>query len=247
MKNMTKQPIPNGLKADEELHPRLPGDPYQGEEINLERMSDMTWRIFRIMSEFIEGFQFLSQFSKEVTIFGSARTNPDDKWYKEAEKLGKMLAEEDYTVITGGGPGVMEAANKGANEVDPKKSVGINIELPGGQRENDYIVPSKAFHYFFTRKVMLAASAQSYVFFPGGFGTLDECFEMITLIQTGKMQPIPLILMGQEYWGGLVDWIKEQLLAEGRISDKDFEICRICNTAEEAMEYIRQSKERTIF
>ncbi|MBU1759176.1 LOG family protein, partial [Patescibacteria group bacterium] len=149
------------------------------EEIELSKMSDITWRIFRIMSEFVEGFQFLSQFSQEVTIFGSARTKKSDPWYKESEKMGRLLVEGGYTVITGGGPGVMEAANKGANEVDPKRSVGINIELPHGQRSNDYIVSSHAFHYFFTRKVMLAASAQSYVFFPGGFGTMDEFSEMI--------------------------------------------------------------------
>jgi len=228
---------------------RTPGnlEDHDHEEIELSKMSDITWRIFRIMSEFVEGFQFLSQFNQEVTIFGSARTDKKDPWYIEAEKLGKMLAEGGYTVITGGGPGIMEAANKGANEVDPERSVGINIELPHGQRSNDYIVSSHAFHYFFTRKVMLAASAQSYVFFPGGFGTMDEFFEMITLIQTEKMVDVPVVLMGKEHWAPLVDWIEKTLLAEGKIDQGDRDIFKVVDTAEEAMEIIKTSKERTIF
>ncbi len=228
-------------------YPRVPEGPPQSDEIDLKKMSDITWRIFRIMSEFIEGFQFLSRFSKEVTIFGSARTNPNDKWYKEAEKLGKLLVKNSYTVITGGGPGIMEAANKGAHSVNPDKSVGINIEIPAGQRRNDYVIKSKAFHYFFTRKVMLAASAQSYVFFPGGFGTMDEAFEMITLIQTGKMQPTPVIFMGSKYWGPLIDWIENTMLADGKISPKDRKLIRVVDTAEEAFKIIKKSKERTIF
>jgi len=226
---------------------RVPEGPEEQGEIDLKRMSDITWRIFRIMSEFVEGFQFLSSFNQEVTIFGSARTKPEDKWYQEGEKLGRILAENGYTVITGGGPGVMEAANKGAHSVDPKKSVGINIELPGGQRSNDYIIQSKAFHYFFTRKVMLAASAQSYIFFPGGFGTLDEAFEMITLIQTEKMQKMPVIMVGKEYWGPLFDWVKTTLLDEGRISQEDLDLIQIVDTAEEALEIIKTPKERTFF
>ena len=137
-------------------------------KIDLKRMSDITWRIFRIMAEFVEGFQFLSQFHKEVTIFGSARLDHANKWCKEAEKLGKLLAKNGYTVITGGGPAIMEAANKGAHNVDQSKSIGINIQLPSEQRTNPYVTKSKGFYYFFTRKVMLAASAQSYIFFPGG-------------------------------------------------------------------------------
>lgn len=227
---------------------RIPPAPPLGQEaIDLHKMSDITWRIFRIMSEFVEGFQFLSQFNQEVTIFGSTRSKPRDPWYQEAEKLGRLLAENGYTVITGGGPGIMEAANKGAHSVDPAKSVGINIEIPAGQRTNPYVVPSKAFHYFFTRKVMLAASAQSYVFFPGGFGTLDEAFEMITLIQTGKMMPVPVVFMSQEYWGPLMDWIDNSLLAQGKISSQDRKIFKVVDTAEEAMKIIRTSEERTIF
>ena len=235
------------IKGQEYPRVPLPEDQQTEGEIDLKRMSDITWRIFRIMSEFVEGFQFLSQFNKEVTILGSARTKPEDKWYQEAEKLGQLLAKDGYTVITGGGPGIMEAANKGAHEVDKEKSVGINIELPGGQRSNEYIIDSKAFHYFFTRKVMLAASAQSYIFFPGGFGTLDEAFEMITLIQTGKMQKMPVIMMNSEYWGPLFDWVKTALLDEGKISQEDMDLIQIVDSAEEAMKIVGTSKDRTFF
>lgn len=236
------------LKGKEYTRTPVPPDSESGlAEVELSKMSDITWRIFRIMSEFVEGFQFLSKFNQEVTIFGSSRTKKSDPWYKEGEKLGRLLAEDGYTVITGGGPGVMEAVNKGAHKVDPKRSVGINIELPQGQRSNDYIVSSHAFHYFFTRKVMLAASAQSYVYFPGGFGTMDEFFEMITLIQTGKMTVVPVVLMGKDHWAPLVDWIEKTLLAEDKIDKKDMNIFKVVDTAEEAMEIIKTSTERTIF
>lgn len=211
-------------------------------------MSDITWRIFRIMSEFIEGFQFLSQFSKEVTIFGSARFKPNNKWYKEAVKLGEMLAKHGFSVITGGGPGVMEGGNKGAHKIDPNKSIGINIQLPQEQRTNKYVHHAEGFYYFFTRKVMMAASAQAYIFFPGGFGTLDEFAEITMLIQTGKMQKLPVILVGKDFWTPLLSWILEKLLKEYKvINASDNKIFTLVDTAEEAFEIIKKSKERSIF
>jgi hypothetical protein len=226
---------------------KLPMHPME-RKIDLKRMSDITWRIFRIMAEFVEGFQFLSQFKNEVTIFGSARIEKKNKWYKEAEKLGELLAKNNYLVITGGGPGIMEAANKGAHKIDPKKSIGINIQLPAEQRTNPYVTKSKGFYYFFTRKVMLAASAQSYIFFPGGFGTSDEFFEMITLVQTGKMQKLPIVLVGKDFWQPMVNWLNKQMVTKYKtVSPGDPKLFHLVDTAEEAMKYIKKSKERTIF
>jgi uncharacterized protein (TIGR00730 family) len=211
------------------------------------RMSDITWRIFRIMAEFVEGFQFLSELDNEVTIFGSARLTPDTKWYQEAVELGAMLGKNNFTVVTGGGPGIMEAANRGAYE-SGGKSVGINIQLPMEQRINPYVNHSRAFHYFFTRKVILAASAQAYVYFPGGFGTMDELFEILTLIQTGKSEKIPIVLVGKEYWDGLFDWLtKIQLEKFETISAGDLDMFTIVNTAKEAYDLIKDSKDRTFF
>ena len=225
----------------------MPAHP-QETKLSLKKMSDITWRIFRIMSEFVEGFQFLSDFHNEVTIFGSARLKPSNKWYQEAEKLGELLAEEGYSVITGGGPGIMEAANKGAAKVDIRKSIGINIQLPNEQRINKYVGNSKGFYYFFTRKVMLAASAQAYVYFPGGFGTMDEFTEILTLVQTGKMQKLPIVLMGKEYWMPFLEWSDNTLNKKMHTIDaKDLKLFKVVDTAEQAMKYVRKSKERTIF
>ena len=211
------------------------------------RMSDITWRIFRIMAEFVEGFQFLSQLSKEVTIFGSARTPATNKWYKVSVELGKLLATDGFTVVTGGGPGIMEAANKGANEAGGV-SVGLNIQLPEEQRINPFVNKSRPFHYFFTRKVILAASAQAYVYFPGGYGTMDELFEILTLIQTGKSSQIPVVLVGKEYWGNLDEFIRETLFAEYEtISREDIDLYAIVDSAEEAFELIKGTSERSFF
>lgn len=211
------------------------------------KMSDITWRIFRIMAEFVDGFQFLSGLSKEVTIFGSARTPANNKWYQEAEKLGRLLAQNGFTVVTGGGPGIMEAANKGAFEAGGE-SVGLNIQLPKEQRINPFVKSSKAFHYFFTRKVILTASAQTFIYFPGGFGTLDELFEILTLIQTKKIENVPVVLVGESYWNGLKKWITETVLNEyDVINVEDMEIFKIVNTAEEALELVRKTNERLFF
>lgn len=207
--------------------------------------SNMSWRIFRIMSEFVEGFEFLSKLTHEVTFFGSARAKPGSRYYKMAQELGEMCGKAGYTVITGGGPGIMEAGNRGAFE-GGGDSVGLNISLPMEQRSNPYIKRGMGFHYFFTRKVMLSASAQAYVYFPGGFGTLDELFEIATLIQTKKItDPVPVVLVGRKYWSPLVRWIKQELLAENEfISPEDMDIFHVCDTAEEAFAIVKATQER---
>jgi uncharacterized protein (TIGR00730 family) len=211
------------------------------------RMSDLTWRIFRIMSEFVEGFQFLSTTSREVSIFGSARLQPGSHWYQVAEDLGRLLGEDGFTVVTGGGPGIMEGANKGAFEAGAN-SVGLNIQLPKEQRTNPYVTHSQAFHYFFTRKVMLAASAQAYVYFPGGYGTLDELFEILTLIQTAKSEAVPVVLVGREYWGGLVEWLDKVVYGGfDTIHREDLKIFTVVDTAKEAYDIVAKSEERTFF
>ncbi len=206
-----------------------------------------TWRIFRIMSEFVEGFQFLTKFQKEVTFLGSARLQPGTPYYEDAVKLARMLAQEGYTIITGGGPGIMEAANKGASE-GGGNSVGINIQLPFEQRINKYVKQGIGFHYFFTRKVILSASAQTYIFFPGGFGTLDEFFEIVTLIQTKKMEKIPVVLIGKDYWAPLIEWIENILLAKfGTINKEDREVFKLVDTIDHAFHIVKQSKQRRMF
>lgn len=210
-------------------------------------LNEITWRIFRIMAEFVEGFQFLSEFNREVTIFGSARTSENDPWYKEARKFGALLAECGFTTITGGGPGIMEAANRGAFEAGGK-SVGLNIQLPREQRSNPYITHGRGFHYFFTRKVMLAASAQAYVFFPGGYGTLDEFFEMVVLIQTGKAEQVPIVCVGKEFWTPLQQYIKTVIIEKfGAIDPDEADLYVIVDSAKDAFKYVETSTERTFF
>lgn len=208
--------------------------------------SGASWRIFRIMAEFIEGFEFLADLKKEVTFFGSARTPSTDRWYKEARKLGKLLGQQGYTIITGGGPGIMEAGNRGAVEAGAV-SVGLNIQLPQEQRVNRYVRRAKGFYYFFTRKVMLTVSAQAYVFFPGGFGTLDECMEILTLVQTKKMCRLPIVLVGKEYWDGYFGWVRKAMLPAGYIKEEDFNLFHIVDTAEEAVKIVNTSTDRMHF
>lgn len=203
------------------------------------------WRIFRTMAELVEGFQFIADFKKSVAIFGSARLSKKSPYYKEARKLGKLLAKEGFTVITGGGPGIMEAANLGAAEFKGK-SVGLNIQLPSGEMRNDYVEKGISFHYFFIRKVMFSYASCGYVFFPGGFGTLDEFFEMITLVQTKKITPpISIIIVGKEYWQPLLDWIESELHGKNNAIDKShLKIYNLVNSAEEAFEIIKRNKGR---
>lgn len=211
------------------------------------RMADLTWRIFRMMAEFVEGFQFLSTMRKEVSLFGSARLSPNSPWYTEAERLGKMLAQHGFTVVTGGGPGLMEAANKGAFEAGGV-SVGLNIQLPHEQRQNKYVTHGMSFHYFFSRKVMFAASAQAYVYFPGGFGTLDEFFEILTLIQTKKTETIPIVLVGKDYWTPLVSFLEETVYGRYDAVDRlDLRLFSLVDTAEEAFALLAKSTERSLF
>jgi hypothetical protein len=198
------------------------------------------WRIFKIMSEFVEGFEFLSNYNKAVSFFGSARCTLKDENYKEATKLANLLARDKFAIITGGGPGIMEAANKGAKEAHGR-SVGINIKLQTEQMVNPYVNESEEFHYFFTRKVMLSFSSQVYIFFPGGFGTMDELFEMLTLIQTGKIEKIPIILVGKDYWQPLIDFLKNTVYKNKAISKGDLNLFYVAANAKDAHRHIKKS------
>lgn len=208
---------------------------------------DANWRIFRIMAEFVDGFEFLYPLRKEVTFFGSARLGERTRWYKEAQHLGRMLAEEGFTVITGGGPGIMEAGNRGAYE-GSGESIGLDIELPREQRRNPYVKHGIGFHYFFTRKVMLSASAQAYVFFPGGFGTLDEFYEIVTLIQTNKMEPVPVICVGKQFWEPLDSWMRTSLVEDFQtVSAEEVGLYTIVDSADAAFALLKATKERKYF
>ena len=197
-----------------------------------------TWRIFRIMSELVEGFDDLSKLDRAVTIFGSARVKENDVYYQKAKFLGKLFAENSIPVITGGGPGIMEAANRGAFE-NGGVSVGLNIELPMEQKPNPYTNLTINFRYFFVRKLMLLKYGFSYVIFPGGFGTLDEFSEAITLIQTHKIKPFPIILVGSEYWSGLLKWMKDTILFNNFINESDLEIFSIVDDPYDILEKVR--------
>lgn len=198
-----------------------------------------TWRMFKILSEFVEGFESLAHVEPAVSIFGSARAKEDHRDYKKARQLGRMLAESGITVLTGGGPGIMEAANRGASE-GGGQSIGLNIELPFEQKPNPYAKKVVTFNYFFVRKVMLVKYASAFVIFPGGFGTLDEFFEALTLIQTKKMKYFPLILVDKQYWSGLIDWIKNMMLENGFISPQDLSLIKIFDETDEIMTCIKQ-------
>ena len=199
-----------------------------------------SWRIFKIMAEFVEAIETMSMIGPSVSIFGSARISPEDRIYKMTEAVAKGLAEAGYGIISGGGGGVMEAANKGASEAGGV-SVGLNIELPHEQFPNPYSNVKLDFHYFFVRKVMFVKYAVAYIIMPGGFGTLDELFEAVTLIQTKRVRPFPVILMGSDYWNGLIDWIKSQLLTNKRISEEDLEILQVTDNPEEVVKTIRRT------
>ncbi len=197
------------------------------------------WRLFKIMGEFVEGVDALHEIGPAVSFFGSARIKPSDLIYKKTEKLARLFVENDFAVITGGGGGVMEAANKGAAEAGGI-SVGLNIVLPHEQAPNPFANIKIEFKYFFIRKVMFVKYATAYIILPGGFGTLDELFEAVTLIQTHRILPFPLILVGSDYWSGLIDWIKEKLLADKRISPQDLEILQIMDDPEEIVKAVKK-------
>lgn len=198
-----------------------------------------TWRMFRIMAEFVEGFERLADTQPAVTIFGSARARPQEREYQMTERLARLLVEKGYSVITGGGPGLMEAANKGAAEAGGH-SIGLNIELPLEQRPNPYANIHLNFRYFFVRKVMFVKYAMAYVVMPGGFGTVDELFEAVTLIQTRKIKPFPVILMDRGYWEGLLQWLRGTVLERGRISPGDLDIIQVVDDPECAVEIVER-------
>jgi uncharacterized protein (TIGR00730 family) len=198
-----------------------------------------SWRIFRIMAEFVDGIETLSQINNAVTIFGSARSKPDDPSYQKAELLARRLAENGFAVITGGGPGIMEAANKGASE-GGGASVGMNIHLPFEQKPNPFANISLDFKYFFIRKVMFVKYAVAYVIFPGGFGTMDELFEALTLIQTKRIRSFPVILMGSDYWKGLIDWIRSIMLQEAKILSADLDLLQIMDDPDEVVRHLQK-------
>ena len=202
-----------------------------------------TWRIFRIMAEFVEGFEMLARIPPAVAIFGSARVQPGSFGYDKAQSIAALLAKNGYAVVTGGGPGVMEAANKGAAEAGAI-SVGLNIELPLEQKPNTFANKLLNFRYFFVRKVMFVKYSIAFVIMPGGFGTLDELFEAITLIQTRKIKPFPVILVGKEYWKGLLDWVGDTLLREKMISVEDLDVIRTVDTPEEVLHWVQDSRTR---
>ncbi|MBK7440692.1 MAG: TIGR00730 family Rossman fold protein [Bacteroidetes bacterium] len=205
-----------------------------------ELSAQSSWRMFKIMAEFVDGFETMDKIGPCVSIYGSARTKPDHKYYKLSEQIAAKLVHEGFGIITGGGPGIMEAGNKGAYK-EGGKSVGLNIELPYEQSHNPYIDYDKLinFKYFFVRKVMLVKYAQAFIFMPGGFGTLDEMFEALTLIQTHKIERVPVILVGKAYWKGLLAWVRETMLhKEHNISEEDLDLFYITDDAEEVVKHI---------
>ena len=223
------------LKTDtRNMHCRILTDLFETDD------AVQSWRIFRIMSEFVSGFDALRKYSTAATFFGSARLSPQDPTYKAAELLASRLAKKGFTVITGGGPGIMEAANKGAKR-GKGNSVGLNINLPFEQKPNDYIDRDKSidFNYFFVRKTVFLKYSQGFIGMPGGFGTIDELFESLTLVQTNKIAEFPVILVGTEYWSGLISWMKETMWhKEHNINESDLELFKIVDTADEAVKHI---------
>ncbi len=202
-----------------------------------------TWRVFRIMGEFVQGFEDLAHITNGVAVFGSARTHADDPEYKAAQETGALLARSGFAVITGGGPGIMEAANRGAFEAGGT-SVGCNIELPHEQFSNDYLTLSLKFKYFFVRKMMFVKYSDAFIIFPGGFGTLDELFEALTLIQTHKIRNFPVVLYGSKYWGGMIDWVKGPVLGEAKIADEDLQLLHVTDSPSEIVEIVsRRTRE----
>ncbi len=208
---------------------------------NYESFAQETWRVFRIMAEFVEGFDELSKLGPAVSIFGSARTKPDSPYYILAEHTAAQLVKAGYAIITGGGPGIMEAANKGAYQ-QGGRSVGLNIQIPEEQLANKFQNLSLDFRYFFTRKMMFTKYAHAFVIFPGGFGTMDEFFEALTLIQTLKMSRFPVILVGTRYWQGLLDWIKHSMLKEGCIDKEDMDLYILTDDSDEILDIIEKSE-----
>lgn len=207
-------------------------------EIN-QLAKEESWRMFRIIGELVEGFDELAGIEPAVTIYGAARLKPSDKLYAQTEEIARRLGRLGFNIITGGGPGVMEAANKGACEAGVA-SIGLNIELPEEQALNPYTTKSITFHHFFVRKVMLVKYATAFVIMPGGLGTLDELTEVLTLMQTKKIKPFPVVLFDSHYWGGFLEWLRTCTLARGFVSEEDFDLLRVCDTPDEVIDTVQQ-------
>ena len=205
--------------------------------------SEDPWRVFRIMSEFVDGFEVLSKIGKAVSIFGSSRTKPGSKYYRLAEETAYLLAKEGYAIITGSGPGIMEAANKGTKRAGGL-SIGLNIQIPSEQKPNRYVDMLLDFRYFFVRKVMFVKYAKAFVIMPGGYGTLDEFTEAINLIQTERITKFPVILFGRKYWGGMLEWLRDTVLKDGNISRKDLDIFTVVDEPKEVVAAIKKFYKR---
>jgi uncharacterized protein (TIGR00730 family) len=220
-----------------------------GRQYVIEALAEDSWRMFRILGEFAQGFEEMADVDKAVTIFGSARLKADDPYHGKAERLAASLATQGYAVITGGGPGIMEAGNKGAFEAGGR-SIGLNVDLPHEQDPNPYQTDELKFRYFFVRKVMLVKYSTAFVVFPGGFGTIDELFEALTLVQTKKVTPFPIFLVGVEYWRGLVQWLQGTLVRHGTVSEHDLHLFKVVDDVDEisrAIDAYYQSSSRAGF
>ncbi|HEY6804318.1 MAG TPA: TIGR00730 family Rossman fold protein [Pyrinomonadaceae bacterium] len=226
-----QRPHPPGTTQDEQLLESPRPDEFTHTD---------TWRVFRIMGEFVEGFDELASLTRGISVFGSARTKPDHPDYKAAQITAGLLAKEGFAVITGGGPGIMEAANRGAFEAGGL-SIGCNIELPFEQKPNPYQTRGVTFKYFFVRKMMFVKYSLGFVIFPGGFGTFDELFEALTLIQTKKIRDFPVVLFGSAYWTGLLDWLRAVVLADGKIGEHDMKLFHITDSPEEVVSIVTKS------
>ena len=232
-------------KKETPSHKQLKGATQDEQLLESPRADEFThtdpWRVFRIMGEFVEGFDELATLSRGIAIFGSARTKPDSPEYQAAQETGALFAAQGYAVITGGGPGIMEAANRGAFEAGGL-SIGCNIELPFEQRANAYQTLSLTFKYFFVRKMMFVKYSLGFVIFPGGFGTFDELFEALTLIQTKKIRNFPVVLFGSRYWGAMLDWLREEVLSGGKIAEHDLDLFHITDSPAEVVEIVTRSQ-----
>ncbi|MFA5275801.1 MAG: TIGR00730 family Rossman fold protein [Candidatus Omnitrophota bacterium] len=202
-----------------------------------------TWRMFRIMGEFVDGFEVLSQVGKAVSIFGSSRSKPSNKYYKFAEEIAYLLAKSGYAIITGGGPGIMEAGNRGARRAGGL-SIGLNIQIPTEQKANPYIDTLLDFHYFFVRKVMFVKYAKAFVIMPGGYGTLDEFFEAINLIQTDRIPRFPVVLFGSDYWKDMIKWLKGTVLKHGNVYPRDLELFKVTDSPKEVVAIVKKFYEK---
>lgn len=232
-------------KQEKPSHKQLKGATQDEQLLESPRADEFThtdpWRVFRIMGEFVEGFDELATLSRGIAIFGSARTKPNDPNYQAAQETAALLSAQGFAVITGGGPGIMEAANRGAFEAGGL-SIGCNIELPFEQRPNAYQTLSLTFKYFFVRKMMFVKYSLAFVIFPGGFGTFDELFEALTLIQTKKIRNFPVVLFGTQYWSGMLAWLRQEVLRSGKISERDLDLFHVTDSPAEVVEIVTRSQ-----